>query len=247
MIEALRIAGDAPSPPPESSRGNVDDPEKAAETPGLIELLQVSFTKAYAAHFTIFGGHYVSIHIKRLFRRPVNYWIDLRYVESMPMRIFSLDRPALWVAVGLGVVSMIFFLVAWLSNQPLFWLSVAVPLVCGALLAALVLAQRSKNRIVFCSRYARLPWFELMVTKPKRRAVDEFIKALTGVIHGMGNRRGDSQQERLGAELREHRRLREDGILSEAVYNSAKARLLGQHTEAEGPGRLQSVGKPDAA
>ena len=247
MIEALRITADIPPPSPESKRGKVDDPEKAAEAPGLIELLQVSFTKAYAAHFAIFGGHYVSVHIKRLFRRPVNYWIDLRYVESMPMRIFTLDRPPLWVTTGLGVLSIIFFLGAWLSHQSLFWLSIAVPLMCGALLAALVLAQRSKDRIVFCSRYARLPWFELLVTKPKRRAVDEYIKALTGAIHGVSNRRGDSQQERLGAELREHRRLREDGILSEAAYNSAKARLLGQHTEADGPGRLQSVGKPDAA
>jgi hypothetical protein len=241
MIEALRISTDIPPPPPESNRGNIGDPEKAAEAPGLIELLQVSFTKAYAAHFTIFGGHYVSVHLKRLFRQPVNYWIDLRYVESMPMRIFTLDRPALWVTSGLGALSIIFFLVAWLSRQPLFWLSVAVPLVCGAVLAALILAQRSKDRIVFCSRYARIPWFELLVTKPKRRTVDEFIKSLTGVIHGVGNRRGDTPQERLGAELREHRRLRENGILSEAVYNSAKTHLLGQHTETEGPGHLQSV------
>lgn len=247
MIEALRITGDIPPPPPESSRGNVDDPEKAAEAPGLIELLQVSFTKAYAAHFTLFGGHFVSIHIKRLFRRPVNYWIDLRYVESTPMRVFTLDRPALWVATGLGVLSIIFFLVAWLSHQPLFWLSIAAPLLCGAVLAALVLAQRSKDRIVFCSRYARIPWFELLVTKPKRHAVDEYVKALTGVVHGVGNRRGDNYQERLGAELREHRRLRENGVLSEVVYNSAKERLLGQHTEPQGPGHLQSVGKSNAA
>jgi hypothetical protein len=241
MIEALRIAADIPPPLPEASRGNIDAPEKATEAPGLIELLQVSFTKAYAAHFTIFGGHYVSVHIKRLFRRPVNYWIDLRYVESMPTRVFTLDRPALWMMAGLGVLSIIFFLVAWLSSQPLFWLSIAVPMVCSAVLASLVLAQRSKYRMVFCSRYARIPWFELLLTKPKRRAVDEFIKALTGAIHGVSNRRGDSHQERLGAELREQRRLREDGILSEVAYNSAKARLLGQHTEPQEPGHLQSV------
>ena len=182
MLEALRISADIPPPQPGSNRVNVDGPDKAAEAPKLIELLQVSFTKAYAAHFTIFAGHFISVHIKRLFKRPVNYWVDLRYVEPVPTRVLVLDRPALWAAGALGLLSTVFFLIAWLSSQHLLWLSVAAPLLCAALLATLVLAQRSKYRIVFCSRYGRIPWFELLVTKPKRRSVDAFIEALNTAV-----------------------------------------------------------------
>jgi hypothetical protein len=235
MLEALRISADIPPPVPGSSRDSVDNPEQAGEAPTLTELLQVSFVKAYAAHFTIFSGHFLSIHIKRLFRRPVNYWVDLRYVEPMPERVFAVDRPALWVTATLGLLSAIFFLVAWLSGNPFFWLSVAVPLLCATLIAALILAQRSKYRIVFCSRYGRIPWFELLVAKPRRRTVDAFIEALTNAVREGRSQPGDTREERLGAELREHRRLRDGGILSEAVYRSVKARLLKQHAGKEGP------------
>jgi hypothetical protein len=229
MLEALRISADIPPQLPESDRDQVEDREKAADEPKLIELMQVSFAKAYAAHFTVFGGHFISIHTKRLFRRPVNYWIDLRYVEPMPMRSFVIDRPALWVTAALALLSAIFFLVAWLSDKPLFWLAVAVPLVCAAVIAALILAQRSKHRIVFCSRYGRIPWFELLVAKPGRRAVDDFIETLTGAIHKASNDRDHGEGGRLGAELREQRRLRDGGILSEQDYKTVMARLLKQH------------------
>jgi hypothetical protein len=229
MLEALRISADIPPPLPESNRGGVEDRMKAAEESKLIELLQVSFTKAYAAHFTIFNGHFLSIHIKRLFRRPVNYWVDLRYVEPMPTRIFAIDRPSLWTAAALSLLSIILFLVAWLSDKSLFWLSIAAPMVCATVIAALILAQRSKRRIVFYSRYGRIPWFELLVAKPGRRAVEAFIETLTSAIHKAGNDRDHGEGGRLGAELREQRRLREGGILSEQVYKTVKARLLKQH------------------
>jgi len=228
MLEALRISAEIP-PLPELERGKAAERDEGTEAPKLIELLQVSFTKAYAAHFTIFGGHFLSVNIKRLFRRPLNYWIDLRYVEPIPVREFNVDRPTLWVSATLGLISSIFFLIALFTDNPYLWLSIAVPLLCGAVIAALVLAQRSKYRVVFCSRYGHIPWFEFLIAKPRRRTVDSYIKELTSVILKFSNSRGDNPEGKLGAELREHRRLMDGGILSEPVYNSVKARLLKQH------------------
>ena len=223
MLEALRISSDIPALLPESEGGNVVDLDKAAAQSKLIELLQVSFIKAYAVHFTIFDEHFISVHIKRLFRRPVNYWVDLRCVEPMPVRVITIDRP-----------SAVFFLVSWLSVSPLLWLTVAAPLFCGALIAALIMAQRSKNRVQFCSRYGRIPWFELLVDKPRRRTADAFIETITSTIIKAKNNpdknQFDGNEGKLGAELREHRRLMEGGIISESEYNSVKARLLRQHS-----------------
>lgn len=224
MPEALRITSDLYSSTPDAD-GNHGD----AKEPKLIELLQVSLIKAYAAHFSIINEHFVSVHVKRLFRRPVNYWVDLRYVDPMPARVFALDRPALWMTATLALLSASIFLVAWLSAQPLEWLTIAAPLLCAAMIAALLLALRSKKRIVFCSRYGRVPWFELLASKPGRGTVDKFVKTLTSTITEAKNKRSDGGEGKLGAELREHRRLQEGGILSERVYKSVKSRLLKQH------------------
>ena len=226
--EALRISAEVP-PLPDLEPGKAAERDEAAEEPKLIELLQISFTKAYAAHFTIFGGHFMSVNISRLFRRPLNYWIDLRYVDPMPARTFDVDHPTLWVSATLGLLSVISLMIAWLSDYTFLWLSIAVPLVCGAVISALIMAQRSKYRTVFCSRYGRIPWFEFLIAKPRRRAVDDFIKVLTSAILKFSNSRGDNPEGRLGAELREHRRLMDRGVLSEQLYNSVKTRLLKQH------------------
>lgn len=229
MLEALRITSDLVSPQPDSNHGQGDAPADITEEPKLIELLQISLTKAYAVHFSLLNEHFISVHIKRLFRRPVNYWVDLRYVDPMPVRQFEIDRPVLWVTATLALLSAIFFLVAWLSANPTIWLTIAMPLISAALIAALVMAQRSKNRIVFCSRYGRVPWFELLAAKPGRATVNEFVKTLTGAVIKANNHRSDGNEGKLGAELREHRRLREGGVLSEHDYKAVKSRLLKQH------------------
>jgi hypothetical protein len=237
MLEALRISSDIPALLPVSERGNVVDLDKAAVQPKLIELLQVSFIKAYAVHFTIFDEHFISVHIKRLFRRPVNYWVDLRCVEPMPVRVFTIDRPSMWVSATLTLLSTVFLLVAWLSVSPLLWFTVAAPLLCSALIAALIMAQRSKNRVQFFSRYGRIPWFELLVDKPRRRTVEAFIETITSTIikakNNPVNNQNDGNEGSLGAELREHRKLMEGGIISERDYNSVKSRLLRQHSAKE--------------
>lgn len=234
MLEALRISADVPPLVTEKSRIDVDGLEETVTAPTLTELSQVSFIKAYAAHFTIYDGHFMSIYIKRLFRKPVNYWIDLIHLEQTPIRIFKMDRPILWVTLALGLLSAIFFLIAWASANSLFWLSLAVPTVCSALITSLILAQRSKNRIVYCSRYGRVPWCEFLVAKPNRRTLAAFTKVLSNAILETRNHQKDNRQKRLGAELREHRRLREDGVLSENSYRAVKARLLKKHTGTGG-------------
>jgi hypothetical protein len=228
MFGALQISTEATSLP-QTSQGYADEAEEAARATQPTEILQVSFAKAYVAHFAIYGGHFISIHIKRPFSKPVNYYVDLRYVEPMPIRIFEIDRPALWVSAGLALLSSILFLVVWLSDKHLFWLTIAIPMACTAIVAALIAIQRSKYRIVFLSRYGRIPWFEMLADKPRRRTVDAYIHTLTSTIHKANITIGNVRGGRLGAELREHRRLMERGILSEDIYNAVKARILKEH------------------
>jgi len=207
--------------------------EDNAPHTSLIELSQVSFLKAYTAHFTLFDGHFVSVYTKNLFTKPKKYWIDLTYLEASPQRIFKIDRPALYATGALGLTSMIFLLITSLSAQPLYWLPVLISLICSTLIAFCVLIYRSKDRYVYYSRYGRINWMEFLINKPNRRSFKEFIEVLTNAIQAASANQSSKHEERLGAELREHRRLKDKGILSSQVYEAIKKQFLGQHIQPQ--------------
>ena len=203
--------------------------ENAVPHSRLIELSQVSLLKAYSAHFTLFDGHFVSVNFKTAFSKPKKYWIDLAYLEPTPRRVFKIDRLFFYITGILSAAAVVFMLINVFLDEPWRLIPVNIGLICGALISFLMLVYRSKDRVIFFSRYGRINWLEFLINKPNRRAYKEFIEKLVSVSHAVSSFQSPRHEQRLGAELHEHRRLRDAGILSTKVYEDVKQRFLGQH------------------
>lgn len=195
----------------------------------LIELSQVSLLKSYSAHFTLFDGHFVSVYIKTAFSKPKKYWIDLAFLEPAPRRVFKIDRLFFYITGAFSVTAALFMLINTFLDEPWKFLPVNIALICGALISFLLLIYRSKDRLVFFTRYGRINWLEFLINKPSRGAYKEFIDKLISVNHAVSGRQSQRHEQRLSAELHEHRRLRDAGVLPPEVYEDVKRRFLGQH------------------
>ena len=195
----------------------------------LFELSQVSLLKSYSAHFTLFDGHFVSVYIKTTFSKPKKYWIDLAYLEPGPRRVFKVDRLFFYITAIFSVAAAVFMLINTFLDEPWRFLPVNIGLICGALISFLLLIYRSKDRLVFFTRYGRINWLEFLINKPNRGAYKEFIEKLISVNHAVSGRQSPRHEQRLSAELHEHRRLRDAGVLPPKVYEDVKRRFLGQH------------------
>ena len=195
----------------------------------LFELSQVSLLKSYSAHFTLFDGHFVSVYIKTTFSKPKKYWIDLAYLEPGPRRVFKVDRLFFYITAIFSVAAAVFMLINTFLDEPWRFLPVNIGLICGALISFLLLIYRSKDRLVFFTRYGRINWLEFLINKPNRGAYKEFIEKLISVNHAVSGRQSPRHAQRLSAELHEHRRLRDAGVLPPKVYEDVKRRFLGQH------------------
>jgi hypothetical protein len=222
---------------PKKSSINADDEillvsghkENAVPFSRLTELSQVSLLKSYCAHFTLYDGHFVSVYIKTAFSKPKKYWIDLAYLEPTPRRVFKIDRPFFYTTGIISLIAAVFMLINAFLDVPWQLLPVNIALICGALISFLILVYRSKDRVIFFSRYGRINWLEFLINKPNRRAYKEFIEKLVSVSHAVSSHQSPRHEQRLGAELHEHRRLRDEGILPPKVYEDVKKRFLGQH------------------
>lgn len=203
--------------------------ENAVPRTRLIELSQVSLLKSYSVHFTLYDGHFVSVYSKTIFSKPKKYWINIAYLEPVPRRILKIDRPALYITGTLLLVSVILILINTFSNGDLMLPTVTIATVCGALISFLLLIYRSRDRVVFYTRYGRITWLEFLINKPTRRTYKEFIEILNSDCHAVSNHQSHRHEQRLGTELREHRRLKDEGILSSRIYEDVKRRFLGRH------------------
>lgn len=182
------------------------------------------------AHFEVFNTHHVEVKTRGLSNKARHYELDLSFLDPAPRRVRSIDWPLAWasgVLAGAAVVTAT--LVPPLASATIHVMIVAA-LLAGAFVSLGLLVQRFRDRIVFCSRHGRWPLLALLNHEPTPGQLQDFIDELSARIRQTRDNWPDRQQF-LSAELREHRRLRDEGILSPETYDAIKRRILSKHTQ----------------
>src|SRR5262249_3055400 len=107
-------------------------------------------------------------------------------------------------------------------------------LVSAALIAATALAYLSAGRrlietVALFSLHGRAAVLEYHGGLGTLRRVRPFMRKLAAHVQLAVAARRSTKAEHLRDELREHHRLKEDGVLSAETYDACKARILAQH------------------
>jgi hypothetical protein len=89
--------------------------------------------------------------------------------------------------------------------------------------------KRSSRKQIFYSRNGQVPLVELAMNFPTKQAFNAFVHQLEDRIESSQREMELSMKNQLAGEMRMLRRLSEEGILSEKVYNTAKTVLLKKH------------------
>lgn len=161
------------------------------------------------------------------------YTVDLRYVDPRPAGIRKVAWPWLYVSMGLAALTAI----AW----ALYSLAPAIAQSIGGVytaiglgvltVAGLVLSYRfSREFVVFVSVHGRAR----LITIRGGLGTIRRVKPCTAEIikHIKIARLQAASQPRqayLRDEMREHSRLRDQGVLNELEYTNARTRILGAH------------------
>lgn len=222
------------------------DADPSAGVPSeLIELFQVSHLRACAYHFSIFDKRYLSIHSKKLARKPQRYWIDLGFLDPTPHYFVKKDHYSLYAAAGLLGVTAILGLVSLWSETPWWaqsWLPATALTLTASVIAFLLFLHRSCSLVRFHSQNGDAVLVELLNNNPRRESFNTYVRALIRHIQAVHKSHRRKQHETLGAELREHRRLKDAGILSDTVYERARAKIMRQHRQSQP--KLTATGSP---
>jgi hypothetical protein len=154
--------------------------------------------------------------------------LDLRYLDPVP----SIDRhlAGQWLRAGLtlGGAALVLALLALIDAIAAFALPATLVAATAAIGALFTFFYRSHEKIVFVTLHGRAPVLTLRAGLGYARRVREALPALSGAIEDAGEGLGDDTKTYLRLEMREHYRLRQEGVLSPEECSDGTGRILAQ-------------------
>lgn len=201
----------------------------------LVELFQVSHPRLHSAHYTLFGARFLSVHCKRPLGRAQRYWLDLSVLDPTPHLLTIVDRRWLYIAGSLSLATVVLLAASALSQTPWHqqaWMPGTILMLNASLVAFVVFFQRSRSLVRFHSRHGDAMLLELSNNLPSRQEFRDFMRVLLHRIQAAHKGNQHKPHRRLGAELVEHRRLLEAGVLDRGAYDQAREKILRLHRQA---------------
>lgn len=180
------------------------------------------------AELALFDEGFLKVTTLRKGDADEPFFLDLRFVDPVP----KLERVVAirWLAAALGCGTL-GALAAFLMRFDALYVFAAVALGVAALAAAVTLyvgLYRSHERTEFCTLHGRVAVFELVANFGSVKKFRAFVPILSQAIEDAAERIGVDTAAYLRAEMREHYRLRGDGVLDNDACAKGTGRILAQ-------------------
>ena len=197
-----------------------------------LELLQTSKWKEQQKLFRIYDNKYLNVNEKHA-KKTSSYNVHLTLLNPNPVRKRCLNVKYLLIA---GLLFGLAWLVYTLIQQgitgftnPSMYSLVVLPVTIGTILIVYMI-KKSKHILIFYSDHGRVPVVELFYKNPSKNSFNAFAGELINCIQTVKAENYYNNSQTLAAELSEHRRLRDEGVFSDNVYEQAKANILTNHS-----------------
>jgi hypothetical protein len=202
---------------------DVDHPLEASDKVAVLQ--QANWMRRCRSEFTLFNNHHLSVETQRFMQDTCTYTLDIGMLDPHPKRVFKISWRYFLVFFVLCGAGLFFAL----SNLALNATLLSISLVAFAVTSLVLAIYRSHDQIVFYSQYGRTPLVVLFNKSPDRVTLDSFTDAL---VEHIKDAKGHNRvaNEILNKELKEHRRLMEEGVISSKRYDIVKQLILSQHS-----------------
>jgi len=193
-----------------------------------LELQQVSKLQKLQRSVKVFDTN-VALIADKMNKRSRSYMINLALLGDQPARIRKINWKLLISAAIFGVAAFLVLHlklkgVPWLSNE--YSYAVILSLAFGSLLSVYLTIRSFKNIWVFYSMRGRIPIIVLYHHLPDKA---QFMKFIDGMVNSIAKAKQALRippSQLVPLEVGEHRRLNDEGIISQKQYEVAKNRIL---------------------
>lgn len=165
-------------------------------------------------------------------KRTRKYLVHLALLDPHPKHSFNINKTLfysfLFFSFLLGLT--LFLKIHGMKVLPDTYTYAAISLFAGiAFLLFYIIVKSARRSLIFYSAHGHIPLVEILSKNPDRKHYKEFISEFRKDISRFRKNGRYTGQGILSAELNEHRRLFESGIISGKEYELAKKNILQKH------------------
>jgi hypothetical protein len=203
------------------------DPQAAARTPRGTTVLRNPIRRS-GAELTLFDEGCLKATLLAKGNADAPFFLDLRFVDPVPKIERVIAARWLTAALGCGALTA---LAAFLLRFDALYTIAGWALGAAALATAITLyvgIYLSHEKIEFCTLHGRAVVLRLVANVGSIKKFRGFVPQLTQAIEEAAERIGTDTAAFLRAEMREHYRLRGDGVLDNDECARGTGRILAQ-------------------
>jgi hypothetical protein len=188
---------------------------------------------------SIIDYYYLAVHVGRSETAATEYVLDLRFID--PSFAFTRRIPwrCVWAALALTTAATAASAVWYATDSALrerhLLAQVSAALIAATALTYLAVAVRLLETVALYTLHGRAAVLEYRGGAGTLRRFRPFMRKLAAHVQLAATARRTTRAEHLRDELREHYRLKEDGVLPVETYDASKARILAQHRVTGAP------------
>jgi hypothetical protein len=221
----------APAAPTEhiyiASEDSSPNPAAAARTPRETVVLRNPIRRI-GAELAVYDEGFLKVVELRRGNANEPFFLDLRFVDPVPKieRVVAVR----WLATALGCVALAAIAAFLLRFDALYGVAVwALGATTLATAATLYVGIHSSHEATeFCTLHGRVPVLRLIANFGSLKKYRAFVPVLSDTIEVAAERIGTDTAAFLRAEMREHYRLRGDGVLGNDECARGTGRILAQ-------------------
>jgi hypothetical protein len=180
---------------------------------------------------TFYDEGFLKIAERRRNKVLRKYEVDLRYLDTVPTVTRHYPIRLLKITAGCGGFSLIVSLLAWFGLLTLFTVPAAAVGIAATVVAALWSVFLSHEKISFYTLHGRAVALRLGAGLGYIRSYHKLIPLIVNAIEEASENVGEDTMVYLRSEMREHYRLRGEGILSENECSDSTSRILAHFDE----------------
>ena len=197
-----------------------------------LELLQASKLREYQKLFRIFDDRFLNLNEINA-GKTHGFSIRLNLLDEKPVRKWFIKFSYLLFAITSFLLAGLTFELMQKNfaffNTPNIYAAIALLITVGAILLV-YMVKNSKHVLIFKSKHGQVPVVELMYNNPDKQRFRQFARELSKLIAQCQAQNYYTDSQILAAELSEHRRLRNEGALSDKAYEQAKHHIMTYHS-----------------
>jgi hypothetical protein len=202
------------------------DDEKIPVEHVNFEFEQTSKLRGIYRQLTVFNDTHCYQSIKNKHQRKYKYRLNLAYLDPRPFRNRHIAWRWLYASLTMLGVDAALVFSGWLNEASVIALGLFITATVVGLMTLLAFFYFTNDTVYFRSQFGKIKLMELINKNPDSDSFRAFINELVTQINKSKTASNKNNSQLLASELQQLRRLKDETVITEDVYEKAKALIF---------------------